>query len=598
MPYFFFGVLSCSNEYYIPSITVHMNNEIAKSPELVQKEARVKELQKLLKKKRATLKGLKTRLENTKQEVEKVQREAFETGLKNQERFEYLQNEIKVLLQEIEKWKNLSVEESMLIESFLSQIVEADESIDMQDKAFEDFLESEEFERMHQERVKGVFDKFKVEPSKEDKRKIRKIFIGLSNRFHPDKAQNDKDREAYHKIQQQINEAYTANDIDKLLELEQLYQETVEVDDVRVDTDGLNSLIEKLERDIDFIVKQSKRTSLEIKELRNSEMGNMLTKSKKSKKKAGVISTINDDFTYAIENLDSLHKALKKCKKAKSLDALYDELERLDDEMMRNNMSSSSKSGISDDASLLDMLDDILADGFEDEDNFADDVVYREPVKKPKFPIGSSVKIKNDIYINESIPWNLYESQGRVLSAYKVGSTIRYEIELDSLSVKRIPDELVDALFYDDIYFFIVDVSASNLKKVKERDAKAQTVSANRKIFHSRNWDYMEAEDQEMMKDIMLIKSAKSDVDNWKIYLTEQLEFPFKAISCAALNIQPNKEVEVLGFADFSHELGHRVEVKYKNKKIAYPFKSLRAKPKSLNNILKLYRAWWKDVME
>ena len=322
MPYFFFGVLSCSNEYYIPSITVHMNNEIAKSPELVQKEARVKELQKLLKKKRATLKGLKTRLENTKQEVEKVQREAFETGLKNQERFEYLQNEIKVLLQEIEKWKNLSVEESMLIESFLSQIVEADESIDMQDKAFEDFLESEEFERMHQERVKGVFDKFKVEPSKEDKRKIRKIFIGLSNRFHPDKAQNDKDREAYHKIQQQINEAYTANDIDKLLELEQLYQETVEVDDVRVDTDGLNSLIEKLERDIDFIVKQSKRTSLEIKELRNSEMGNMLTKSKKSKKKAGVISTINDDFTYAIENLDSLHKALKKCKKAKSLDAL------------------------------------------------------------------------------------------------------------------------------------------------------------------------------------------------------------------------------------------------------------------------------------
>ena len=51
-----------------------MRQEIAKSPEILEKEALIKDSQSQLKKRKSILKGLKTRLENTKNQITDVQR--------------------------------------------------------------------------------------------------------------------------------------------------------------------------------------------------------------------------------------------------------------------------------------------------------------------------------------------------------------------------------------------------------------------------------------------------------------------------------------------------------------------------------------------
>ena len=51
-----------------------MSKQIAKSPEVLLKEAKIKELQALLKKRQTTLKSLKTRLKNMQTDISEISR--------------------------------------------------------------------------------------------------------------------------------------------------------------------------------------------------------------------------------------------------------------------------------------------------------------------------------------------------------------------------------------------------------------------------------------------------------------------------------------------------------------------------------------------
>ncbi len=67
------------------------------------------------------------------------------------------------------------------------------------------------------------FDSFQQKPDKEEQKEIRKIFVRLAARFHPDKAQSEKEAENLHELMQQINQAYQRGDIAELLQLEKKY---------------------------------------------------------------------------------------------------------------------------------------------------------------------------------------------------------------------------------------------------------------------------------------------------------------------------------------------------------------------------------------
>ena len=85
-----------------------MSKEIAKSPEILAKEAAIKTLQTQLKKKKTALKSLKTRLKNTKNDITELQRAGSGQVMSRMSQMEKLRLEIVELIQQMNQLKGLS----------------------------------------------------------------------------------------------------------------------------------------------------------------------------------------------------------------------------------------------------------------------------------------------------------------------------------------------------------------------------------------------------------------------------------------------------------------------------------------------------------
>ena len=574
-----------------------MEKSIAKSPELLAQEERLKELLKQLKKARTSLKSLKTRLNNMKLKISDTQREVTNKHLRFQERLSTLYKEITELVEHCKTFKNLTEEDEEALDGIAGGLNQIDDELDLQGQEFEDYINSDAFESDHKERTKGIFNQFKVEPTEQEKRNIRKVFIRLSNQFHPDKARTEKDRQSYHTLMQEINEAYQANDIDKLLELEQVYinEETNIPSNSAVTIDLLDQNIKKIERDLAFIQSQSARTSQEIKTLRKSDMGQMLTEIKRMNNDGLELDEIFDQQDQSLDELEKMHVALKKCKANGNLDKLYEELDRFNEE---------NRGAIEE---FLDMM--IGAEEWDDDDDDSwlnddwddDDEVLPEvkpvPLSKQKFPVGTSVKIKTDYYLDEKIPWNFLGEQGRIKEVLQIDSVIKYFVELDSKALKNIPSEIVDVLIELEIEFSVIELSTSSLKKSKARDKQVQTLSTYRNIMHKRIWSHLGEEKEKAMQDILLAHSTKSDAENWDDTLTKAIEFPTTFVTCSSFPLPPNTEVSVLKMAKYKEDIGHQVNIKYKGNAYVFPLKHLRSRQKGEKELLNLYTEWrkWRD---
>ena len=575
-----------------------MEKSIAKSPELLAQEERLKELLKQLKKARTSLKSLKTRLNNMKLKISDTQREVTNKHLRFQERLSTLYKEITELVEHCKTFKNLTEEDEEALDGIAGGLNQIDDELDLQGQEFEDYISSDAFESDHKERTKGIFNQFKVEPTEQEKRNIRKVFIRLSNQFHPDKARTEKDRQSYHTLMQEINEAYQANDIDKLLELEQVYinEETNIPSNSAVTIDLLDQNIKKIERDLAFIQSQSARTSQEIKTLRKSDMGQMLTEIKRMNNDGLELDEIFDQQDQSLDELEKMHVALKKCKANGNLDKLYEELDRFNEE---------NRGAIEE---FLDMMigaeewdDDDDDDSWLNDDWDDDDEVLPEvkpvPLSKQKFPVGTSVKIKTDYYLDEEIPWNFLGEQGRIKEVLQIDSVIKYFVELDSKALKNIPSEIVDVLIELEIEFSVIELSTSSLKKSKARDKQVQTLSTYRNIMHKRIWSHLGEEKEKAMQDILLAHSTKSDAENWDDTLTKAIEFPTTFVTCSSFPLPPNTEVSVLKMAKYKEDIGHQVNIKYKGNAYVFPLKHLRSRQKGEKELLNLYTEWrkWRD---
>ena len=574
-----------------------MEKSIAKSPELLAQEERLKELLKQLKKARTSLKSLKTRLNNMKLKISDTQREVTNKHLRFQERLSTLYKEITELVEHCKTFKNLTEEDEEALDGIAGGLNQIDDELDLQGQEFEDYINSDAFESDHKERTKGIFNQFKVEPTEQEKRNIRKVFIRLSNQFHPDKARTEKDRQSYHTLMQEINEAYQANDIDKLLELEQVYinEETNIPSNSAVTIDLLDQNIKKIERDLAFIQSQSARTSQEIKTLRKSDMGQMLTEIKRMNNDGLELDEIFDQQDQSLDELEKMHVALKKCKANGNLDKLHEELDRFNEE---------NRGAIEE---FLDMM--IGAEEWDDDDDDSwlnddwddDDEVLPEvkpvPLSKQKFPVGTSVKIKTDYYLDEEIPWNFLGEQGRIKEVLQIDSVIKYFVELDSKALKNIPSEIVDVLIELEIEFSVIELSTSSLKKSKARDKQVQTLSTYRNIMHKRIWSHLGEEKEKAIQDILLAHSTKSDAENWDDTLTKAIEFPTTFVTCSSFPLPPNTEVSVLKMAKYKEDIGHQVNIKYKGNAYVFPLKHLRSRQKGEKELLNLYTEWrkWRD---
>jgi predicted nuclease with TOPRIM domain len=113
-------------------------------------------------------------------------------------------------------------------------------------------------------------------------KKIRKIFLKLANVFHPDKMLDDDDREYRTEIMKEINQAYKAGDLAKLLAIEKKHDmgETI-------DRDNENDLVRRcaqIEQENEVLNSQFANLKEEVRQTKNTQEGAIVTEYKKMTK--------------------------------------------------------------------------------------------------------------------------------------------------------------------------------------------------------------------------------------------------------------------------------------------------------------------------
>ncbi|MFK7981756.1 MAG: DnaJ family molecular chaperone [Saprospiraceae bacterium] len=585
-----------------------MSKEIAKSPEILAKEVLIKNLQTKLKKKKTSLKSLKTRLKNTKNEITDIQRAGSGQMMSKMAQMDKLRLEIVELVQQMKKLKGLSRADKAALKDMEKEFA----SEDMFGEGFKahkaqmDDMEQEDFEAHFDEneraRMRDVFETFAVKPDKEEQKDIRKIFISLSQKFHPDKATTKADEEEYHQMMQQINEAYQAGDIQTLLELEQLFlTENLDLSKAQSWTvDVLDQAIKRLERDVKFIESQITRNSLELKQLRTSELGQMLTDMKRAEKQGAGMNAAIAQLDESINRLTELRDAFSESIKLGNISPLNelmmaevpsqpspeDMMEMLDGLM-------SGKMDINDLANMFGMDDD-------DDDFFGFDDDDDETPENAKFKEGDSVKIAKKV-IDEETAIDLSGLIGRVEDVYYgYDEEIVYEIELDSRSLDKLPPSYIEEMVRIEEDFQNFELEENQLTKCKARERKEATKGAYRKKLHQYLWNYLDDATQKRLHTILLQSPDLLDWENWHIFLEKQLKFPIAVKSRGMMEFRRGEKLKITGLSGYNEEVGLIVDVTYRNRPGNYPLFDLipTAKNAKLKQIFDDYLVWTEEMHE
>lgn len=583
-----------------------MNKEIAKSPEVVEKEALIKELQSQLKKRKRTLKGLKTRLENTKKEITDIQRSGSGEVISRMSQMEKLRVELIELVKKMTSIKGLSRRDKAALKD-MEREFSNEEMFGEQFKHFkeqmgemEDFDFAGQFGENERAKMRDMFETFAVKPNKEEQKDIRKIFISLSQKFHPDKAPTKADEEEYHLMMQKINEAYQAGDIHTLLELEQLFlTENLDLTKVQsLSVDVLEQEIERLNRDLQFINSQIDRNSSELKNLRTSDLGKMLTDMKRAEKEGMGMEAALGDLDESIRRLTQMRDAFEECIKVGNINPMHElmmaenanqpsqqEMMNMLSDMMKGEMDPNDLAnmfGFGEDEDDEDDLFDLFGFG-EDED---------EEIEEAKFKRGDSVKIAKGV---KEYGVNLGGLQGRVEDVYyDLEGEIVYEVELDSLSLKKLPVAFIQNNIELEEDFQNHEIAENQLKKCRARDSERDTIGAYRKLLHHYMWQDQLVPIQKRLNTILLQKPHLPDHENWTIYLEKYLRFPINAKCRGLIDFRKGEKMKVTGIAGFNEEVGIVVNIVYKRRGGDYPLFDLFADTKSarIKEIFNDYFIW------
>ncbi len=583
-----------------------MSKEIAKSPEILAKEATIKTLQTKLKRKKTALKSLKTRLKNTKKDITEIQRAGSGQVMNRMAQMDKLRLEIMELIQQMNKLKGLSRADKAALKD-MEREFGSEDMFGEDFKAYKAQMEErgEDFEANFDEneraRMRDVFEAFAVKPDKEEQKDIRKIFISLSQKFHPDKATTKADEAEYHEMMQQINEAYQAGDIQTLLELEQLFLiENLDLSKVQSwSVDVLEQEIARLKRDLQFIESQINRNSAELKSLRASDLGQMLTSMKKAEKEGVGMNAALAQLDESVDRLTKLRDAFSECIQLGNISPL-------NEMMMEESVGQPSQ------AEMMSMLEDMmngkmdpndLANMFGDSDDDDDDDFWGfgdedEAIEHAKFKEGTSVKIAKRVYDPES-GIDLSGFIGRIEGVF-LGDDLEvmYEIELDSLSVNKLPLIYVKEMVHEEEDFQNFEVAETDLKKCQARDSKEDTFGAYRILLHQYLWYYLDKATQKRLQTILLQHPELMDYENWEIFLKKQFKFPLNVQSRGLIDFRKGEKLKMTRLAGLNEQVGLIADVKYRNRPGNYPLFDLVSvgKDKKLKQLFDDYLAWAEEM--
>jgi hypothetical protein len=280
------------------------DKSIVKNPATVEKEALLKDLQKeraqLLKK----LEKQKVKLEILKEDIISTQQRNFSDFTSRMDAIKLLQAELKELFTKISKMKGISREEKRMMKEMAKE---------MSGNLFEDFddVAAEAQQGNSQKKPPSdFFTQFAPKPDAKETQEIRKVFLRLATRFHPDKARNQAEQERLHKLMQRINEAYSRGDIAALIEIENKYAalNTVPDENEAGLADFLQKQIDTLSKELDLLHNQLDRVTAELNNINRSEVGKIYKQSKRKYNPAGQMTAGLDQ---TIDQLTLLRDGLK-----------------------------------------------------------------------------------------------------------------------------------------------------------------------------------------------------------------------------------------------------------------------------------------------
>ncbi len=149
-----------------------------------------------------------------------------------------------------------------------------DESEDDDDWGWD---EEEVFGRQHQSRFNADAESPQID--RDELKKIRQLFLRLADVFHPDKTLDEKDREYRTEVMKEINQAYQAGDLAKLLAIEKQHQMGEIID--RDNADDLMQRCARIERENEFLNQQFANIKQEIRETKNTPQGSIVSEYRK-----------------------------------------------------------------------------------------------------------------------------------------------------------------------------------------------------------------------------------------------------------------------------------------------------------------------------
>ncbi|MFK7924245.1 MAG: J domain-containing protein [Bacteroidia bacterium] len=569
-------------------------SKLGKSQSILAKEAQVAELGVALKKRKTTIKRLTTQLGKLKADIKDMEQRSGNLAMTVMERSVRMRQEITQLLKELLEHKKIfkNAQHKEWAESFLASFTdgfegETEEDLDMF-KTFESFMNGELPPEFEPEEARNVdpFAAFQVEPDKEEKKEIRKVYLRLSQSFHPDLAKDEAQREQSHQMMLQITNAYKRNDIQSLLDMERKFLGETMPEFASPDMSSLlDEKIDSLGQELSFLGGQSNRLSQEIKQIRSSDMGQALTAYHRDERYGQGIDQQEAEMQHAFEQLEKTKEVFKTAlTKGKMTPELEKELEP--QPFFDFGEMEGGEDDIFDLMRLFEALDD-------------EPIQEIEPRFSPLQPVRYKPR-KNSIPI-EGVRAN---TNGIVTGCELNGWENIYEVYFDPKTTQHLPESRVAECVDEKFDYLFVDISEKDLKASQQKRFEIEeSLTIGRQRIYQYFLDHLPATTDkalsQRMVDRLLQYQHLTDRNSWnQIFIDQQLWANVTAqVSIPNSIIKVGTPVTMLSNITYNDYVGFMIEIRKTAKPKArtnyIPLTHMRIEePSSAQTILAEYQLW------
>ncbi|MBW4573411.1 MAG: J domain-containing protein [Tolypothrix carrinoi HA7290-LM1] len=238
------------------------------------------------------IKKKRTELNNFVEQIRSIATQLYQRTTSNFQKIKTIDEEIHTLFNEILTKKKLAkqtkhkiaqIYHNLQVAGIISRKVDDEE--DTEDELFEFNQQEKEIPyEYHQQQHQPQPELESPSAARTDEsKKIRSYFLRLAEIFHPDKATDSETQMRHTEIMKEINKAYQEGDLARLLEIEKKHQ-VGEIIDSNSEDDLTRKCI-RLEQQNEFLKTQYESLKQELRSVKNTPEGTIVSECKKVKKK-------------------------------------------------------------------------------------------------------------------------------------------------------------------------------------------------------------------------------------------------------------------------------------------------------------------------